>query len=473
MAAIWWIRRDFRLTDNTALHNARQADNTIIPLYIIDPALIESARNHGPRIPFMLEGLHILAADIEKHGGRLIVRSGKPEKILPEFAQETKADSIHFNRDYSPYALRRDAAITETLEAMGVHVAGYKDLVIHEAEEVLSKGEKPFSVYSPFRKVWERLPKPEALPRVREFTTPHGIKSESIPKASDYHAEPAADPIVEPGEAAAQERLDHFLRGIVDDYKQDRNIPGIDGTARISPYLRWGMLSPRQAYWDARTALEKATSAAARESVTTWINELIWREFFYQVLARNPHVVKGAYRPEFDRIRWQAEPDALQAWQDGKTGYPIVDAGMRQMNQTGWMHNRLRMITASFLCKDLLINWQDGERYFMQRLLDGDLAQNNGGWQWTAGTGTDAAPYFRVFNPTTQGEKFDPDGDYIRAYVPELKDVPNEYIHEPHKMPETLQKEIGCIIGKDYPAPMVEHGKQRERVLELYASVKG
>lgn len=472
MPVLWWSRRDLRLTDNTALYHATQAADQVIPLYILDPGLIGNERNHGPRIAWMLDGLRMLAADLEKLGGRLIVRTGKPLDVLRAVVDESGATEIHFNRDYSPYALKRDGAIRAAFADLGVAVHDYKDLVIHEAHEVLSKGGSSYSVYSPFRKVWDGLPKPALLDRPTRLNTPSGLHSEPIPDAAKFNATPARAPIVKPGEDHALDRLEGFMNGTINDYDTARNIPGIDGSSRISPYLRWGMLSPRQAWWAAREAIPYARTPAARASIERWIGEIVWREFFYQVLARNPHVTNGAYRPECDRVPWLQNDDALQRWKDGQTGYPIVDAGMRQMNATGWMHNRLRMIVASFLCKDLLIDWRAGERYFMQRLLDGDLANNNGGWQWTAGTGTDAAPYFRIFNPTSQSEKFDPHGDYIREWVPELARVPTDYIHAPSIMPPLIQQASGCIIGSDYPAPIIAHDVQRERALAMYAHAK-
>jgi deoxyribodipyrimidine photo-lyase len=472
MSVIWWIRRDFRLGDNAALHHAWQESPHVIPLFILDPMVLNYTQQHRARLAFMGDGLRVLAGDLERIGGKLIIHTGKPEEVLPAFVKHSRAESVHFNRDYSPYATRRDAWITQLLEAQGVRVYSHKDLVIHEAHEVLSKDEKPYSVYSPFRRVWESLPKPEVLPRPKQFSTPAGLHHEGLAALAPLKTIPAPVPIVMAGEGAALVRLQEFLRESVGDYKDGRNIPGVDGTSRLSPYLRWGMISPRTAYWQAQAALREAKLVAERESLTAWINELVWREFFYQVLAHNPHVTNGAYRREFDQIAWENSAEHLHAWQTGHTGYPIVDAGMRQLNQTGWMHNRLRMITASFLCKDLLISWQEGERYFMRQLIDGDLAQNNGGWQWTAGTGTDAAPYFRVFNPTAQGQKFDPDGKYIRHWVPELANVPVQYIQEPHTMPHALQEKVGCVIDKDYPAPIVDHAVQRERALALYSRIK-
>jgi deoxyribodipyrimidine photo-lyase len=242
----------------------------------------------------------------------------------------------------------------------------------------------------------------------------------------------------------------------------------VDGTSALSPYLRFGMISARQAVDAARAAVNQAQNSQERNSAQTWLTELIWREFYVHILYHFPHVRKTAFRPELANIRWKNDPDDFSAWQTGRTGYPVVDAGMRQLLELGWMHNRARMITASFLVKDLLIDWRWGERHFMQQLLDGDPAANNGGWQWTAGTGTDAAPYFRVFNPTLQGMKFDPRGDYVRRYVPELAHVPDPYIHEPWKMPADVQRQAGCLIGVDYPQPIVDHSAARKRALERF-----
>jgi len=471
---IWWIRRDLRLADNSALYAAAQSGNAVIPLYIIDPVLIDSDRYRGPRVAFMLAGLEALAASLPNVGGRLIVRHGRPADVLPNFAREVGAQALHFNRDYSPYATARDTAVTTALQAQGVRVTSYKDLVLHEADEVISKGGKPYNVYTPFRNVWETLPKPAVLPMPSALDTPRDIRSDAIPKPEDHGSAPAAHPIAEAGEAAARERLDTFIAAIIEEYKEERNIPAKDGSSRLSPYLRWGMLSPRTVYDAAAAALERARTPAHRDSVRAWINEVAWREFFYQVLARNPHVATSAFKPLYDTLTWERErSEQLAAWTAGQTGYPIVDAGMRQMHETGWMHNRLRLIVSSFLCKDLLIDYREGERVFMQHLLDGDLASNNGGWQWSAGTGTDSAPYFRIFNPTSQGQRFDPGGEYIRQYVPELRNVPTEYIHEPHRMPDAVQREVGCIIGTDYPAPIVDHAEQRKRALAMYGRVRG
>ncbi len=472
MAVIWWIRRDLRLADNTALHAAFTKSETVIPLYILDPSLLNAERNKGPRIAWMLDGLRILDHDLREIGSRLIVRMGIPEIELSKFASEVDATAIFYNRDYSPYATRRDQKVREALTGQRIAVHDFKDLIIHEADETLTGAGKPFSVYSPYHRVWNTLPKPALLDRPARLQTPTTIESMPIPEASEFGAVAADQPIAPPGESAALNRLSDFITSAVERYKEQRNSPALDGTSILSPYLRWGMISPRTCYWAAQDALKETSDKQARESIDAWVGELVWREFYYQVLARNPHVTHNAYRLAYNNITWENNAAHFETWKAGQTGYPIVDAAMRQMNSTGWMHNRCRMIVASFLCKDLLIDWRMGERYFMQRLLDGDLANNNGGWQWTAGTGTDAAPYFRVFNPASQAQKFDPDGIYIRRWLPELSNVPAKYIHEPHLMPSDVQQAINVVIGRDYPAPMVEHGIQRDRVLELYSKAR-
>jgi deoxyribodipyrimidine photo-lyase len=269
-------------------------------------------------------------------------------------------------------------------------------------------------------------------------------------------------------EAEAWQRLETFTDSIINRYAEDRNRMDLNGTSGLSPYLRFGMLSARQAAWSAREAEARAKDAASRVGAETWLNELIWREFYATILYHFPYVRRTAFRTKLRSIPWRDDSAGFTAWADGCTGYPVVDAAMRQLNATGWMHNRARMLAASFLTKDLLIDWRNGERYFMQHLIDGDPAANNGGWQWTAGTGTDAVPYFRVFNPILQGKKFDPQGAYVRRWVPELAAVPNEFIHTPWDMPIDMQAKVGCTIGKNYPAPIVNHHIARQRVLAAY-----
>jgi deoxyribodipyrimidine photo-lyase len=300
-----------------------------------------------------------------------------------------------------------------------------------------------------------------------KLSTPSNLASESLPTEPTL---PANNPF-SPGEAVAQGRLKAFTSGEaapIYRYAENRDRPAVGGTAQLSPYLRFGLISARQAVVAALQAQAAAPDEAARKGAEIWLNELIWREFYATILYHFPHVRRGSFRPELEYIPWNNDEAAFTAWCEGKTGYPLVDAAMRQLKQLGWMHNRVRMIVASFLVKDLLIDWHWGEKWFMQHLLDGDPAANNGGWQWTAGTGTDASPYFRIFNPILQSKKFDPSGKYIKQWLPELANVPPKYIHEPAKLPQSEQKKYGCLIGQDYPAPIVDHFAAREQTLAAY-----
>jgi deoxyribodipyrimidine photo-lyase len=339
---------------------------------------------------------------------------------------------------------------------------------------VLKTDGTPYIVFTPFSRKWRALTPPslrDILPAPERVVTPPGIAGLPIP------AEPTLphDVPFPPGEAEVRGRLDVFLSGDgspVYAYAESRDRMALDGTSRLSPYLRFGMLSARQAVAMAGLARELAADEDARRSAETWLNELVWREFYQAILYHFPHVLERSFRSNLQAIPWDNDRAAFDAWCEGRTGYPAVDAAMRQLTQTGWMHNRARMIVASFLVKDLLIDWRWGERFFMQHLVDGDPAANNGGWQWTAGTGTDAAPYFRVFNPVNQGKKYDPQGDYVRRWVPELVDIPDRFIHEPWKMPAQTQQSVGCIVGQDYPSPIVDHAWARERTLAAYAQAR-
>ncbi len=470
---IWWLRRDLRLHDNTALAAALNAAQTVIPVFILDDALLNADRLRGPRTAWLFDGLRALHADLQQYGSQLVIRHGEPSAELLRLCAETGAAGVYFNRDYSPYAVQRDERVVKALREAGLVARHYADLLIHESGEVLSKNEKPYTVYSPFRKAWEALPKPPLvdvdIARLRpapNFTFPASTPLPDAPQGL-----PA--PIVPPGERAARERLRTFMAGAVYQYGEGRDFMGIDGTSVLSPYLRWGMISARTCYWAAQDAAERwPHKSTQRESVAKWVSEIVWREFNYHIMTRYPHIIRRNFAPAFDRIQWGNNREWLAAWKAAKTGYPVVDAAMRQLYHTGWMHNRTRMIVASFLCKDLLIDWREGEAVFMRWLLDGDAANNVGGWQWTAGTGTDAAPYFRVFNPIGQSEKFDPNGDYIRRWLPELAALPAKFIHDPSQMTRADQDRYGVILGRDYPLPIVDHNIQREKALAMYSAVK-
>ncbi|MEP7137500.1 MAG: deoxyribodipyrimidine photo-lyase [Chloroflexota bacterium] len=443
MTAIWWIRRDLRLTDNAALHSALEADS-VIPIFILDPGFdAASAR----RKEFLYEGLHALDKDLRARNSYLVIRKGKPLDVLKQVIAETKADVIYAEEDFTPYARKRDAEIEHHLPLTLIH-----GQTVHHPNSVPKADGKPYTVYTPYSKVWKaKLPAQISLyPAPEKINTPSGIQSEPLPRYK-------VSPLFPAGEKEALYRLDQFTNYQITNYSEHRNRMDLDGTSSLSPYLRFGMLGLRQAVHVARLStsnLRPSTSKGAE----VWLNELIWREFYIQILYHFPYVAKTAFNQSLANIPWRNDKAEFEAWKQGKTGVPVVDAAMRQLKEIGWMHNRARMIVASYLVKDLLIDWRWGEAWFMENLLDGDLAANNGGWQWTAGTGTDAAPYFRIFNPVLQSAKFDPHGDYIRKWVPELRGVDAKDIHAP------WEKDIKA---KGYPEkPIIERDK--ERTLKAY-----
>jgi deoxyribodipyrimidine photo-lyase len=346
-------------------------------------------------------------------------------------------------------------------------------VVAHHPTQVVKDDGSPYTVFTPFSRKWKSLVEPPPpLPAPDQIPVPPDVESLPLPEP------PTLDNPLDlaPGEAEALQFLEDFVNGLdapIFQYNKLRDRVDLAGTSLLSRYLRFGMLSPRQAIAAAHTCIRRAADDASRKGAETWLNELIWREFFTAILFHFPQVRAGSFREAYRDLPWENDKAQFEDWCAGKTGYPLVDAAMRQLSETGFMHNRARMIVASFLTKDLLIDWRWGERWFMQHLLDGDPASNNGGWQWSAGTGTDAAPYFRIFNPITQSKKHDPEGLYIRRWVPELADVPGPYIHEPWTMPTEAQESSGCRIGQDYPAPIVEHAWARERTLAAYKVSRG
>ncbi len=462
---IHWFRRDLRLRDNTALlAAAAMSGGAVMPVFIFDDAIIQGRFASPARTQFLLDCLAALDADLRALGLRLITRRGEPLPTLLALLRESGANGVTWNRDYTPYAIRRDSAIKQALRAAGYRADSYKDAVIFEMDEIATAERRPYTVYTPYARRWRaRLAaepvRAQGLPSLAAVPLP---ASDPLPALSDLlPAAPATLPRFPAGEAQALAALERFTQGPLASYAEGRNMLAQAGTSRLSPYLRFGVLSPRQ-------CLVAALNAPPAPGPESWIGELIWRDFYVQVLYHFPHALRGSFKPVYDRIAWPNDPALFAAWQAGQTGYPIVDAAMRQLQQEGWMHNRARMIVASFLTKDLLIDWRWGERHFMHLLIDGDPAANNGGWQWAAGTGTDAQPYFRIFNPVSQGQKFDPDGAYVRRYLPELARVPTRYIHAPHTMPLSEQMRAGARIGVDYPQPVVDHAVQRARALALY-----
>jgi deoxyribodipyrimidine photo-lyase len=461
--SIIWFRRDLRLADNAALAAAIQ-QGEVIPAFVIDPVLLHSDRVGSKRVAWLAANLRELDRSLRQRGSRLIVRRGEPAAELNKLARETNATNVFFNLDLSPYARKRDQRVALELEVQGITVETFDDLTIHHPEDVVTLTGRPYQVFTAFKKAWLMLSKPSA------------DEAQSLPEQMPLSSEVASLPIgfeenfelPEAGENAALDRLNDFLEETIYGYSEGRNLLDRAATSFLSPYLRFGTLSIRQAYWGAKAAIDLATDKAAQHGAEAWLNELIWREFYLALLYYFPHTIDQPLREQYRDFEWLEDDDAFAAWCAGRTGYPVVDAAMRMLNSTGWMHNRARMIVASFLTKDLLIDWRQGEQYFMQQLIDGDSASNVGGWQWAAGVGADAQPFFRVFNPTLQGQRFDPDGVFVKQWLPELVQVPIEWVHEPWKMSQVDQQKYNVIIGRDYPAPIIDHAFARDRAIQHY-----
>ena len=463
-----WFRRDLRITDNTALHEAATRGQRLVPVYVLDPAQLAREDLGAASLTFGLKSLESLRANLEALGHRLIVRHGSPHEELPKLAREVDAAAVLANREYEPGWVATDRKVASALYAAGIGFELFKDRVVRDGSELLTGQGKPYTVFTPYSKAWRTHPIATPVPKLKRAVNPvpQAVHSEPVPPDSASLGHPCPHAIPPAGEHAALEALKAFLKGPVYQYDRARDFPAeATGTSRLSPHLNWGTMGIRTVMSRLQTARAEAPPGGERGCIV-WETELIWREFYSQILASFPHVATSCFRPEYEALKWEGTDAWFEAWCAGRTGFPIVDAAMRCLNATGIMHNRLRMIVAMFLTKDLLISWQRGERYFMHRLLDADLAANSGGWQWSAGCGTDAAPYFRIFNPTTQGLKFDPDGRFVREWVPELRSLPAELIHEPWSNP-VLTASTG------YPRPIVDHGVQRNRCLAMFQAVKG
>jgi deoxyribodipyrimidine photo-lyase len=461
--ALHWFRNDLRLADNRALAEACRAD-VLAPVFVFDERLLAAPGMGAPRVRFLRECLAALSRRLEARGSRLYLRRGDPRDVIPSLARALRADLVTWNRDETPYARRRDAAVREALREAGVRVQACVDRTVFEVDAVRTREGRPFTVYTPFRRAWWRRYEedpPADAAASRLPAPPARLAAGALPSARALGAGADATPLPQAGEEAARRRLRRFLAQGAAHYAARRDFPAQDGTSRLSPQLRFGALSIRACFREAREAA--ADDARAARGIGKWLDELVWREFYAAVLASFPHVLRGAFRSEFDRVRWNDDASGFRAWCEGRTGYPFVDAGMRQLAATGWMHNRARMVVASFLAKDLLVDWRRGERFFMQRLVDGDPASNDGGWQWAVSTGTDAQPYFRIFNPVAQGLRFDPHGDYVRRYVPELARLPGAAAHRPWESPGA---------APDYPAPIVDHAARREEALARYRAAR-
>ncbi len=453
-----WFRRDLRLTDQRALFEACQNSEEVIPLFIIDELILRDLKKDNRQVEFIQKCLEEMDDILREKGSRLLVVRGKPLEVLPELVKRYSVQALYFNHDYESGAKLRDAQVTERMKKLGVHAQSFKDQVIFERREILGGSGDPYKVFTPYSRTWIKALEADRALHLKEYRSdlkkliPGGSILEKNARFSELGFTPVSL-FVDAGEASARKLLKQFVKTIPE-YKNARDFPAVHGTSRLSAHLRFGTLSVREAV---RFCYEHPSLGAK-----TWLTELIWREFYMMILDQYPRVETGAFKPEYDALPWEQNADHFKAWCEGRTGFPIVDAAMRQLNQTGWMHNRLRMIVAMFLTKDLLISWQEGERYFAEQLLDHELSANNGGWQWSASTGCDAQPYFRVMNPVSQSERFDPSGDFIRSYVPELKTLDSKSIHWPHD--EGLFKKN--LNG--YPEPLVDHKERRLRAISMF-----
>ncbi|TDQ77694.1 deoxyribodipyrimidine photo-lyase [Dongia mobilis] len=458
---IVWLRRDLRLDDNPALDAAAASGAPVIPVFVLDP----TEEIGGASRWWRGQSLAALDTSLRAIGSRLILRAGRSLDQILRAVAETGASHLHFNRRYEPAGLRIDAEIVTEARRIGLEVHEYPGNRLHEPWALKTLKGDSFRVFTPFwRRLAEQYRSPQAWPKPQQLAAPAAWPTSLPLEAAAEHAHWSAGMAAQwqPGESGAAGLL-ASLDGKIGEYGDARDRPARDGTSRLSPHLAWGEISVH-AIW--------RRFAAGNPAEHGFLRELGWRDFNSHLLYHFPDLPKRNWNSRFDSFPWAQPGEALRSWQRGLTGYPIVDAGMRQLWQTGWMHNRVRMITASFLIKDLLIDWREGERWFWDTLVDADLAQNSGNWQWVAGSGADAAPYFRIFNPTTQSAKFDPDGDYIRHFVPELAKLPGHHIHAPDLAPASMLSSAGVTLGRDYPRPMVDHAMARTRALSLYQNGK-
>ena len=465
MSALVWFRRDLRIDDNAALSAALASHEQVYAVFVFDTDILAPLPRRDRRVEFIWHSVAELATALRERGGGLLVRHGRAQELIPQLAETLQVDAVYANRDYEPGAIARDAAVQARLKADHRQFLDFKDQVIFDRAELLNRSGKPFSVFTPYKRAWLAALTPGHLQS-------HGQNSDwtRLAPLSDQETFPGLPELgfettdlsnlrLPVGMSGAAALFDDFLNRI-DHYAQARDFPAVKGPSYLSTHLRFGTISIRQ--------LVGHAMAHGGSGAETWVSELIWREFYQMLLWHHPHVVGQAFKPEYDAIKWRQDPESFAAWCAGQTGFPLVDAAMRQLNQTGYQHNRLRMVTASFLTKDLGIDWRLGEAYFAEKLNDFDLAANNGGWQWAASTGCDAQPWFRIFNPVTQSEKFDPQGKFIRRYVPELATIPDKFIHAPWQLSVAEQNRTGVLLGRDYPMPLVDHASARLATLERY-----
>ena len=470
---LFWHRRDLRLSDNIGLAAARAKSQKVVGVFCLDPNILERDDVAPARVTYMIGSLESLQERYSTAGSQLLILHANPTQAIPALAAALNAKAVFWNWDVEPYSKERDRAVMEALKEKGIEVHNNWDQLLQAPDEIRTGSGQPYTVYTPFWKNWSG--KPKANP-AEELKNAQGLTQEEqetakqagaveLPTAQDLGFVWDNELVTAPGEAAAQEKLEKFCDSTIYDYQQQRNFPGVHGTSQLSAALKFGVIGVRTVWAATLAALENSRSEEAEASIRVWQQELAWREFYQHAMYNFPALAEGAFRETLKNFPYDNNKDYFQAWCEGRTGYPIVDAAMRQMNEIGWMHNRCRMIVANFLTKDLLINPQLGEKYFMQKLYDADLSANNGGWQWSASSGMDPKPV-RIFNPATQAKKFDPEGEYIREWLPELRSVDTQFLITGDILPIERQ-------ALNYPAPIVDHQKQQREFKQRYQQQKG
>ncbi|MDJ0674973.1 MAG: FAD-binding domain-containing protein [Calothrix sp. MO_167.B42] len=470
---LFWHRRDLRIADNTGLAKARQLSNKIVGLFCLDSHILQGDDIATVRVTYMMGCLQALQQQYKKAGSQLLIVQGNPVKVIPQLVTALNPKAVFWNWDVEPYAKKRDRILLELLQAQGIQVIEQNwDQLLHSPEEIFTGTNKPYTVYGPFWKNWMGKSKANPVDKLENITGLTVSELEvagqngtiELPTAKDLGFVWDGELIIAPGETPARERLKEFAAGVINEYQEQRNFPGVEGTSKLSAPLKFGVIGIRTVWQATMEAWENSRSEETQANIRTYQQELAWREFYQHVMYHFPELAEGAYRDTFKNFPWETNTDHFQAWCEGRTGYPIVDAAMRQLNETGWMHNRCRMIVASFLTKDLILNPQWGEKYFMQKLIDGDLSANNGGWQWSASSGMDPKP-LRIFNPASQAKKFDAEAEYIRQWVPELRSLDTQYLVSGKISP--LERH-----GIGYPEPIVDHNLQQRRFKEVYGQQK-
>lgn len=469
-----WLRRDLRLRDNAAIGTAVSHDGPVHLAFVFDTEILDLLEPEDRRVEFIHQATHAIDTALREQGGQLHVLHGKPGELIPKLARKLKVARVVCARDYEPNAISRDLAVEDQLREQDVAYEQVRDHVIFEQDNLLTGAGKPYTVFTPYKKKWLATVKTSQFDPIeysleKQLGEPVSAKPFPTLKSLGFKKTNLTDLGISGSEQTAQTLLEEFSARI-GHYTDARNFPSVRGVSYLSVHLRFGTLSIRAATRAAQAHIKAGKTK--RDGAQTWLSELIWRDFYFQILHHFPHVASRSFRPAYDQIKWADDSTLFDAWCNGQTGYPLVDAAMAQINQTGYMHNRLRMVVASFLTKDLGIDWRLGEQYFARHLNDFDLSANNGGWQWASSSGCDAQPYFRIFNPITQSERFDSNGKFIRKYLPQLANLPDKKIHSPWTADSQTLSEAGVTLGKNYPFPVVDHAQARKQTLDRYSVVK-